>query len=99
MSREDSTVTSPPGAEPSRPTPLDYMTCMATSGNGVRTTGWMITLPLPEMTVLIKTEIISIASHAADRGMNRLGFVAARRDFESCNQKEMSLPGFALVAM
>src|SRR5215204_2645408 len=78
-------------AENSCLTHLVYMTCRATSGNGVRTIGWMIILPLQETTVFIKIKTVATASPVVDRGMIRLNFVAAQPGCEFYKQMLMSL--------
>src|SRR5215211_279257 len=73
---------------------LGSMTCTAIFGNGARTTGWTITLSLPEIAVLIKTKTVIIVWYAAGRGMSHLNFAAARCACECWAQMQMSLWDF-----
>ena len=75
------------------------MTCTEICGNGARTTGLTITLPLPEIVVLIKTKPVTIASPAADRGMSRPNSAAVQRAYEFCSPMQTSLWGFGWFAI
>ncbi len=80
--------------ENSHPTLLEFATCMAIYGSGVRITGWTIILRLQEMAVLIRTIKVHIEWPAAGHGMSHQSSVAARRGCGYWDRMQMSLWGY-----
>ena len=75
------------------------MTCTAIYGNGARTIGWTITLPLREIAILIKTKTVTIALPAEDRGMSLRISVAAPHGCEYYSLMRTSLWDFGWRVM